>query len=200
MSPSPPSVHRAPCVGTLRIGKRLSWPDDYSRLYLGYRLEEVEYRNFDPEYTDPYGLKEQTWPQTTSSLQTTYLRDSRDLPEFPTAGSVTSYALELAGGPLQGDENYHKHVVDSEFYVPLTWKLVLMLKSRVGYIGGFGDDHYVPFGERFMPGGMGFDGMIRGYADRSVGPIEEGYGFDHIGNAGRREGEWHPHFQFGRSF
>ena len=97
MSPSPPSVHRAPCVGTLRIGKRLSWPDDYSRLYLGYRLEEVEYRNFDPEYTDPYGLKEQTWPQTTSSLQTTYLRDSRDLPEFPTAGSVTSYALELAG-------------------------------------------------------------------------------------------------------
>lgn len=160
--------------GTFRIGKRLSWPDDYSRLYVRYRLEEVEYLNFDPDYTDPYGLKDQKWPQKTSSLRATYFRDSRDLPQFPTTGSVTSYALELAGGLLQGDENYHKHVVDSEFYFPLAWKFVLMLKSRIGYINGFNKDHYVPFSERFMPGGISFDGMIRGYADRSVGPIEKG--------------------------
>lgn len=160
--------------GTLRIGKRLSWPDDYSRLYLRYRLEEVEYRNFDPNYTDPYGLKDRKWPQKTSSLRITYSRDSRDLPEFPTAGSVASYALEVAGGLLHGDENYHKHVVDSEFYFPVVWKFVLMLRSRVGYIDGLKKDHYVPFSERFMPGGVSFDGMIRGYSDRSVGPIEKG--------------------------
>lgn len=160
--------------GYIRMGKRLTWPDNYSRLYLKYRLEQVEYLNFAEGFSDPYGLKDKEWPETSSSLTLTYLRDSRDMPQFPSRGSMASYSVELAGGPLWGDENYHKQTLESDFYVPVFSKLVFMIKAKLGVVDSFRSGEEVPFSERFMPGGTSLDGVIRGYSERSIGPIEEG--------------------------
>ena len=162
--------------GDLRIGRRLSWPDDYFRIYWKYRLEDVEYNEFASSYNPPeeYDLREISWPQRTSSTTITLIRDSRDLPEFATMGSVHSLSSEFAGGILSGDVNYHKHIFDSAWYFQNFWKFTLMLKSRVGFVDTYKSSQSVPFSERFMPGGTSYDGMIRGYDNRSVGPEQNG--------------------------
>jgi len=250
--------------GYVSVGRKLSWPDDYSTVRLLYRLEEVRYSDFAEGYSDPYGLNERKWPQTTSSVSATYFRDSRDKPEFPSRGSVYSYRAEFASKAFGSDAGFHKHEVRSEFYFPMFWKATLLLSNHIGYVNGFGAEHDVLPRERFRPGGTSFDGIIRGYDDMSIGPSEGGrtmfiataecqfpiveqqiygllfadagnawqwfsetdpfdlkrsmgfgvrvmapmigmigfdfaYGLDHLKD-GKREGEWHTHFQFGRAF
>lgn len=161
---------------SIRVGKRLRWLDEYSRLYGRYRLEEVDYSYIAPDsvYSDPYGLREREWPERASVVGLTFLRDSRDLPEFPTKGSVLSCSGEWAGGPFRGDEAYQKYQVDGEAFFSTLWRLVLVLRARMGFVDVLGRRGYVPFGERFMPGGVSWDGMVRGYDDRSVGPYDGG--------------------------
>ncbi len=162
--------------GDLRLGRRLSWPDDYFRIYWKYRLEDVEYKNFSNSYnpSQEYDLRLIDWPQRTSSTTFTLIRDSRDLPEFATMGSVHSISSEFAGGVLGGDVNYHKHIFDSSWYFQNLWKITLMLKTKAGIVDTYTSSQKVPFSERFMPGGTSYDGMIRGYDNRSVGPTENG--------------------------
>jgi outer membrane protein insertion porin family len=162
--------------GDVRIGRRLSWPDDYFRIYWKYRLEDVEYKDFSSSYnpSEEYDLRLIDWPQRTSSTTFTLIRDSRDLPEFATMGSVHSLSSEFAGGVLGGDVNYHKHIFDSAWYFQSLWKTTLMLKTRAGIVDTYTSSQKVPFSERFMPGGTSYDGMIRGYDNRSVGPVENG--------------------------
>jgi len=160
--------------GDLRIGRRLKWPDDYFRIYWKYRLENVKYTDFSSTYNPPeaYNLRLVKWPQRTSSTTLTLIRDSRDLPQFATMGSVNSLSLEFAGGILGGDVNYQKYIYDSAWYFENFWKFTMMLKTRVGVVGTYTSSQRVPFSERFMPGGTSYDGMIRGYNERSVGPVE----------------------------
>jgi len=161
--------------GGLRIGRRLSWPDNYSRLYVRYRLESVRYFDFSETYLtnykdSPYGLQYIKWPQMTSSVNFTFLRDSRDLPQFATSGSVLTYDVELAGGLLGGNWSYHKHIFEFSKYVKTFWKFVLMAKVRTGLIDGYNRNSNVPYNERFAPGGTDPDGMVRGYPDGRIGP------------------------------
>ena len=161
--------------GGLRIGRRLSWPDNYSRLYVRYRLESVRYFDFSETYLtnykdSPYGLQYIKWPQMTSSVNFTFLRDSRDLPQFATSGSVLTYDVELAGGLLGGNWSYHKHIFEFSKYVKTFWKFVLMAKVRAGLIDGYGRNSNIPYSERFAPGGTDPDGMVRGYPDGWIGP------------------------------
>jgi len=163
----------------LRFGRRLSWPDDYFRLFLRYRLEDVRYYEFQT-YTDTLGvervmpelesLTKIKWPQRTSSLDFTIVRDSRDLPQFATSGSVLSWNAEFAGGLLGGDWSYHKHILLFSKYIPSFWKFVLVAKAKFGVIDSYGKDGNIPYSERFTPGGIDPDGIIRGYPDGTIGP------------------------------
>lgn len=163
----------------LRLGRRLSWPDDYFRLFLRYRLENVRYRDFQT-YTDSLGHKRVIpeleylttikWPQRTSSFDFTIVRDSRDLPQFATSGSVMSWNAELAGGLLGGDWSYHKHIFTFRKYIPSFWRFVLVAKAKFGVIDSYRKDGDIPYSERFTPGGIDPDGVIRGYADGTIGP------------------------------
>lgn len=163
----------------LRLGRRLSWPDDYFRLFLRYRLEDVRYYEFQT-YTDTLGvervmpelesLTKIKWPQRTSSFDFTIIRDSRDLPQFATSGSVLSWNAEFAGGLLGGDWSYHKHIFLFSKYIPSFWKFVLVAKAKFGVIDNYGKNGDIPYSERFTPGGIDPDGIIRGYPDGTIGP------------------------------
>ena len=153
--------------GSVSMGKRLSWPDTYSRASVQYRLEEVKYFNFDDAYEGSV-RDEPSW--TTSSITGRYVRDTRNMPQFPTKGTLLSYRSEVASTFFAGNANFHKHQMDANLYVPTFWKFVLSLTARTGVIKPFGDSKDVPTIEKFTPGGVDFDGMIRGYNDQSVGP------------------------------
>ncbi|MBD3218847.1 MAG: outer membrane protein assembly factor BamA [candidate division Zixibacteria bacterium] len=156
--------------GSIRLGRRLKWPDDYFRIYGGYGLEEVRYYDFDDStiYPDLQELNED-WLRT-SSVNASIVRDSRDLPLFPTSGMVARYTVEYAGGPLGGYYDFHKHTFEYSQFITLFWRFVLAGKMKVGVVDSPDGDDGVPFTERFSPGGTDPDGTIRGYDDGRVTP------------------------------
>jgi len=169
----------------LRLGRRLSWPDNYFRLYWRYRWEQIRYYDFapplavvDPAGTDttyiPHYLSEVDWPRNAATTSFTIVRDSRDLPQFATKGSVLSWNTELAANFLGGDFYYHKHIFQASYFLTTFWKFVLAAHMKVGVIDGRDKDLPEVYGERFSPGGTDPDGMIRGYSDASIGPANRG--------------------------
>jgi outer membrane protein insertion porin family len=163
--------------GDIQVGRRLRWPDNYFRIYGGYRLERVNYTDIDSTYRannigNPYSITNQSWPLTTSAMSISVVRDSRDLPQFPTKGSVVTWKGELAGTPvLGGNWNYCKQTISAEYYKKVLWKAILMGRAKFGSMGGlYHGDNDIPYGERFSPGGVDPDGTIRGYEDGQVGP------------------------------
>ena len=161
---------------SVRVARRLKKPA-YSSLSFGYRLESEEYENFgdrfdsslldNPSYSSRYD------PRTTSSFELVYSRDTRDQAEFPTSGTFFSYTPEIASSVVAGDVDFHKHQVNFNYYRPSWWRFTWSLETKVAIVDGFSaaDDRNLSIWERFSPGGIDFwDGQIRGYPDRSLGP------------------------------
>ncbi len=165
--------------GTLRFGRRFSWPDDYFRGDWVYRLEQTEYTDFSQSFleSNPQGIREGV-PVISSGMTQIITRDSRDNPEFPSEGSVNSYSIEVTGGPFGGDESYHKHIFSSEWYVPLISKFTLYCHTKGGFIDKLQSvPNAIPYVERFFMGGSGLQlgEPLRGYEEREVGPISNSY-------------------------
>ncbi len=154
---------------SLRLGRRLSWPDNYFRVLWNYRLESLRYFEFRSGLSLP-ALTDVDWPRITSSTGASITRDSRDLAQFATRGSLASYTMEFAGGPLQGDYRYHKHVFEASKFLKAFGQFVLVGKLKTGVVDGPKGDGGIPYAERFSPGGVDPDGVIRGYIDGSIGP------------------------------
>jgi outer membrane protein insertion porin family len=157
----------------IRLGRPLSFLN-YSKLILGYSLYSKRYsilsgkEDLATETLIEYN--ELGW-QNTSAISATISRDTRDNIFFPTTGSNFTVFNEIAGGPLQGDFSYYKQIAQASWYTRTFWKLVLRTKWRLGYVESY-DNSIVPPDERFYLGGVGSD-AIRGYADRSIGPLDE---------------------------
>lgn len=160
--------------GALKLGRPLYFLN-YSKLVAGYSFYSKKYDILSGEEENAsdalIALDEAGW-QNTSAVSLTFSRDSRDNVFFPTSGSNFTIYSEIAGGPLQGDFNYFKQIMQVSWYTRTVWKLALRTKWRFGYVTGYnGTD--APPDERFYLGGTGPDG-IRGYADRSIGPEDGG--------------------------
>jgi len=165
--------------GSLRIGRRFRWPDDYFRGDWVYRLERAEYSNFTEAFrASNLGNIQEDVPRLSSSVTQIITRDSRDNPEFPTEGSVNSYRIEVAGGPFGGDDQFHKHILTSEWYTPLVSKFVLYNRAEIGFLDSWTDNpNDIPYIEHFFMGGSGLSlgTGLRGYDEREVGPQRSGY-------------------------
>ena len=79
---------------------------------------------------------------------------NRDNIYFPTSGSQFVLYSEVAGGLLQGNNNYFKQIFQANWYVRTFRDFALRAKWRFGYVTGFaGDD--TPPDERFYLGQLG---------------------------------------------
>ncbi len=154
--------------GTLRVGRRLKWPDDF--FYLQGRLR-YQYNNVlqgQRYYTE--GVTHQY------TLGATLSRRNIDNPIFPSMGSIVTLDLELSGQPLlPGDVDYIKTLFKVEWYKRLfnSNRIVLYTIADFGYLQEtvFGTP-IQPF-EYFYMGGNGLviaTIPLRGYDDRQVGP------------------------------
>lgn len=143
---------------------------EYSRFNLGYRFEEINITNVDPDAPSLIQLSEGM--RTTSSLTATISRDTRDNYMNPSRGSLNSLSAEYAGGILGQDNNFYKFTANSSWYFPALWDNVFMIHGRIGYAAAFEDDSLKDMvDERFFLGGIN---TLRGYDYRSVGPEEIG--------------------------
>ncbi|MEZ4747765.1 MAG: outer membrane protein assembly factor BamA [Calditrichia bacterium] len=161
--------------GSVQLGRRFRWPDNYFRGDWILRIAEnriLEVRN--EELLNRFLFARENSMQI--SLTQVIRRDSRNRPEFPTAGSVFNLRTKLAGGPLQGDEDFIKNDFTLEWYVPMKYGLVFFLENRMASIAGLTKGYYINPNELFFMGGsgLGFSESLRGYDDGRVGPTSGG--------------------------
>jgi outer membrane protein insertion porin family len=156
--------------GSLRVGRRLRWPDNYFRTEWIYRLQTVEYGNFVGSLADPERRRQLGFDEgnlTSSSVTQIFSRNSLNRPEFPTAGSQISLSTELSGGPLLGNVGYHKHILQAEWFLPTFGGLVWFSNFQMGYMDRLSSNSRIPYLEYFFMGGEGLSNSIplRGYED-----------------------------------
>jgi outer membrane protein insertion porin family len=158
--------------GTISLGRRLKWPDDYFRADWIFRFQLID--NYSTSYLyDRIGRFDQL------SITQVISRNSIDNPLFPSRGSNISLSNEFSGPPLlPGDAEYTKHLFSVDWYAPImnSSRFALYIGSQFGAILRFRNNSYVPTIEQFWMGGTGL-GMVattalRGYDDRSIGPVD----------------------------
>jgi outer membrane protein insertion porin family len=160
--------------GSIMWGRIFKWPDDYFRgtwsIQMARRINEGTQEDLD-RYAG--GMQQSDG----ISLNQVIRRDSRDHPEFPTIGSHFSINSTLSGGLLGGQENFHKHTLNLEWYTPTFWKFVLTNSFKIGVIKELsskdGGISFIPYNDRFIMGGNGipYGNPLRGYDDNRVGPL-----------------------------
>ncbi len=160
--------------GSASWGRLFKWPDDFFRGNWSFQIVQKTYDGTQ-EDLDQYvkGLDKSIGVNITQSIR----RDSRDRPEFTTQGSHFNWTSTISGGPLGGNEDFHKHILNMEWFTPTFWKFVLMSTFKIGVIeplpSSEGERSIVPFDERFIMGGNGipYGNALRGYDDNRVGPL-----------------------------
>lgn len=160
--------------GSVSIGHRFRWPDTFFRGNWTFYADSKHYSAIQDSSTYEYVNRTGVNPTYGVRLTQTVRRDSRDRPEFPTRGSRMNWQATLSGGPLGGNEEYHKHELQFEWWTPLLRDLfVLYTDVEVGVMKQLYQDAVIPWEEQFFMGGSGmiWGTALRGYEDRSVGPI-----------------------------
>ena len=148
-----------------------------TRAFLGYSLARTEYRALE-EDEEECDLSQSIFclpDATASSVSGSLVRDTKNHPLFPTAGTRQMVSLEQTGGPLGGDGNFQKLLTEAEWWVPVARigsgprpiRTALGLNLRAGTV--FGDASRFPF-ERFFVGGVQVGQPLRGYTEYTIGP------------------------------
>jgi len=177
------------------IGTRLKWPDSFFQLYNEVNLQRYQLHNWPESY---YGFSDGT--SHNISWRAILSRVSTDQPFYPRRGSDFSISLQMtppyslfrssntnyqAMTPADRYQwiEYHKWTFKGSLYTKLFGDFVLFTRAQFGYLGYYNANlGYSPF-EGFILGGDGMAGFnrygqeniaLRGYANSSITPIENG--------------------------
>ena len=149
----------------------------FNSVSLTYLYEEVDISDVS-EFASS-AIQEEAGEATTSSANLALSRDTRDDPSKPTKGYRVGLNNELAGGPLGGDNEFYKIVLDARYHYPLLEdaEVLWMIRARGGFVEAYGDSDRVPLQERFFLGGPN---SFRGTNFRKLSPVDPATG-DRIG-------------------
>jgi outer membrane protein insertion porin family len=156
--------------GTIKVGRRLKWPDDFFYIQGLFRYQYNNVLNGQGYYAE--GKSNQY------TLGATISRKDIDNPTFPSRGSSVSFDAELSGKPIMpGDVSYYKLGFKAEWYKRLfnSNRVALYTVSNIGYLQELdkaSETKINPF-EYYYMGGNGLviaTEPLRGYDDRTVGP------------------------------
>ncbi len=156
---------------SVRVGRRLKWPDDYFYTQGTFRYQSNNVINGGSYYRE--GKTQQF------TLGASISRKNVDNPIFPSIGSSVGLDAEISGGPfLPGDVDYYKINFKAEWYKRLfgTSRFVLFSSADLGYLEELKKGTPIQPFEYFYMGGNGLiiaTTPLRGYEDRSIGPINK---------------------------
>jgi outer membrane protein insertion porin family len=150
---------------------------DYMRGTMAYEFTKDTISHI--ESGAPASIQDAKGTSLTSAVIPGFTYDSRDHFFNPTEGTKSLFAVKIAG--LGGDSRFVKADIGGRWYYPLlkdpNWggSYVFALGGALGYGVGYAKSsssgHDLPLFERYFPGGIN---SVRGYADRSLGPKEDG--------------------------
>ena len=128
--------------GSISLGKRLKWPDDYFQLQtvLNYQLYNVAGTSYLA-----------TGTSNIMSVKEILQRNSTDNPISPTQGSKFQVSAEVAP-PLPNFSQFYKIKSQYQHHTPLFGDLVFTNSAEYGYIGYLGSNRKSKF-QRFYLGG-----------------------------------------------
>jgi len=177
--------------GTIGLGRRLTWPDDYFGLYQGLNFKRYKLKNYQTAYLtvgDGNGVF------NLISYNLVLTRNSVSQPLYPRSGSEVQFGIELTPpysllsnkdySTMSENEKYkwiemHRWTFKVTWYTELYEKLVLMTRVRFGYLGHYNKQiGATPF-HRYFLGGDGLSNYsldsreivgMRGYANNSLTP------------------------------
>jgi len=180
--------------GSISLGKRLAWPDDYFQFlgglsYLYYDIENY----YSGNNTGIFALSNGT--SNNLAFIFNISRNSVFDPIYPRYGSNirlntkltlpyslwdgVDYAGDISDQERYNMAEYYKWKLVAEWYTELAPKLVLMTRSGFGFLGYYNRDKGVSAFERFYLGGSALSGFaldgreiigLRGYDDLSLSP------------------------------
>jgi outer membrane protein insertion porin family len=132
-----------------------------------YRYEDVRYDNLSLEQIDDEDAPED---QRIGSLIGRISWDDRDKPIDPHRGVFAMAGVEVALDALGSESQFVKGEAGVTVALPLARSSTLMGSVRIGLAeANGGSDDLLPHSERFFAGGAA---TIRGYADKTVGPLD----------------------------
>ena len=177
--------------GTVGLGRRLTWPDDYFALYQGLNFKRYSLHNYQSGYLS---VGDGNGKFNLFSYSFVLSRNSVSQPLYPRNGSEFQLGLEITPpysllnnkdySGLSENEKYkwiemHRWSFKAAWYTELYEKLVMMTRVRFGYLGHYNDQiGPTPF-HRFFLGGDGLTSYsldsrelvgMRGYANNSLTP------------------------------
>ena len=158
--------------GSVYLGKRLKWPDDYFYGQVGYSwLMNKQGPNIDGSYVVYTGIE--------SAINFRLVRDDKNLPQFPTEGSRYQLDIQVADGALFSDFEFVKTELSIKWWFPLFRdRLAIALTNEYGVM--FGDQ--LQYRTLFTMGGvMGYEGNMRGYSSGSIGYRRLGRSYQYTG-------------------
>ncbi len=147
-------------------GVRFSYPIyNFLRASIGYNFEVSNIDNISDDASE--SIKELEGENTTSSITTSLVYDSRDRRFNPTKGSRHSVSVEYAG--LGGDIGFTKYLGETGWYIPVFKDIVTFLHGEIGYVQE-NSSGMLPDYERFYLGGLN---SLRGYDWRDIYVLDE---------------------------
>ena len=177
--------------GTVGLGRRLTWPDDYFALYQGLNFKRYKLHNYLSSFLS---VGDGNGAFNLISYNFVLSRNSVSQPLYPRSGSEFQLGLEITPpyslfsnkdySQLSDNEKYkwiemHRWTFKAAWYTELYEKLVMMTRVRFGYLGHYNDQiGPTPFHRYFM-GGDGLSNYsvdsrelvgMRGYANNSLTP------------------------------
>jgi outer membrane protein insertion porin family len=150
--------------GKLRFGKEIS---EYLSAGAYYRYEVVKIGNFLENVSAD--LLAEEGQNTVSSVGFSLTEDKRDNKIVPTKGWLLTGLTDVAGGPFGGDKDFYRLETNGAYYVPLRYNSVVEISGKLGLVTAYGNSEKVPIFERYFAGG---GRSIRGYDERSIGPLD----------------------------
>ena len=177
--------------GTIGLGRRLTWPDDYFSLYQGLNLKRYNLNNYQTGYLN---VGDGNGQFNLISYNFILSRNSVSQPIYPRNGSEFQLGLEITPpysllsnkdySSLDENEKYkwiemHRWSFKAAWYTELYDKLVMMTRVRFGYLGHFNSQiGPTPF-HRYYLGGDGLNSIsmdsrelvgMRGYGNNALTP------------------------------
>jgi len=177
--------------GSVGIGRRLAWPDDYFILQ-----NSISYQNYDLTNWNYFIFNNGT--ANNLSLTTTFSRNSVDNPLYSRNGSLFQLSLQLTPPyslfqnkdytQLRADNNlqdiyewieYHKWTFKAKWFQTIIGDLVVHAKAYFGYLGYYNDKLGASPFEGYYVGGDGMSGYnlygieniaLRGYEYKALTP------------------------------
>jgi len=142
--------------------------NDYWRMRFSYSLEKMYISDVSSYYKGIFSDLPAN-PFISSTFSWIIARDSRDRVFNATEGSRIFYQFELTGGPLSGDVNFYKHIIEAMKYIPFKEKWISLFRVKGGVGAGIYETWDIPGYALFWLGDVGPYGL-RGYEYWSIGP------------------------------